>query len=94
MQAIEFSDEVIFVFVAIGHALERPDLVVDTLERPGGDRVVVPVENTVAMALSVLAMVISTLIPDARARRHQSVRNLAANALVDCCQIWLRSSFS
>lgn len=35
----------------------------------------------------VFAMVIRTLIPDARARRHQSVRNFLAMAFVDCCQI-------
>jgi hypothetical protein len=45
VECVEFGDEIIVVFVVIGHPLHRSDLVVDASERATGDRLVVPIKN-------------------------------------------------
>ena len=51
MERVEFSDEVIFIFVAVGHSLEGSDLVVDTFLRSTGNWIIVPVQDAVAVAI-------------------------------------------
>ena len=52
MQGVEFQSEVILIAESVGLPLECLDLVVESLQRAGGDRSVVPDQDSVSVTLN------------------------------------------
>ena len=51
VQREETFGKVLVVAVAVGAALQRPDLVVDAFQRTGRDRILIPIEQAAAVFL-------------------------------------------